>query len=764
MICALCQVSLFENDESDFVIPIGLYTSRLQQLEQALVAAQDAVDIEVYYRVEKREDPELTAFTGHIVSVVDTEEEEGDLHLRGSGYRTVRVKWDSGEYDHVSPWEVHVSSFPPASNRKTLDDNQKKAVLDAINSVKQMEGVGNVFADPVDDMVFTDYQSRVEIPMDLSFVMSRVETDYYSCMLSVVADVHLIKENCLKYNGELHDASTLAIQMLETFEGLVLAEPELSEYRNFRQLVVEAPVSTGLVEVTSPNQPRQSDSSVAETSPMPVGRTLRRRSTRRSTLEDLSPPAAPTMSNVASARQRGDRIRRRSNQRSVLEVSSGRERRTLETTSSLATRGRRQQNRAGAHRTLRSTRQASTNQELTPQVSSRGQRASAIERGRQRTARTLQRQQSVSPARSPPRISMSRRRQPPSVLENTVERPSRFSRSTRAATSYMDQASDEDQQDTRVQPNGRTAAFESRRQPHRNMSSRRGQPGVSSPPRRRTSRRRAVQIDEGEGEDLVLDEEEDPQQTIDGEESSDEESFKEDTESSDQNGASDESEDDDNEFSRDNVPPRVVRESRSSRSRPSDHSGVRASPRRMPNRESRQGHEQEDRNQSRARRQIQTSAGSISRRTTKRSRTASHARTSRRAERSYEERLSSGISESDDEVENPSLSRTRRRTTTAPTRQHAVAQNRDSHLGRKRSRVSHSNSGSRRSSREQPVTYVDPSESEFGSDVDDEPKKRPKKNPPPSPPAVVVSTWPDVVPTGRISDFVDTILDRLVSA
>ncbi|EEC48653.1 predicted protein, partial [Phaeodactylum tricornutum CCAP 1055/1] len=55
---------------------------------------------------------------------------------------------------------------------------------------------------PVNDYRYSDYPSRVEVPMDLTFVLNRLEADYYGSRPSVVADVRLIRDNCIKYNGE----------------------------------------------------------------------------------------------------------------------------------------------------------------------------------------------------------------------------------------------------------------------------------------------------------------------------------------------------------------------------------------------------------------------------------------------------------------------------------------------------------------------------------------------------------------------------------
>jgi hypothetical protein len=283
------KLSMFENDQTDFVIPIGLYTARLESLERAL-SRGDSVspEIEAYYAEDgSPNDSELTHYKGVVKDHSRNSDDLSGPNLCSSGYRSLIVEWEDGTADDVSPWEVNVCGSAESSqpNRPSLTDEEKKRVLQALASIKGVPGV-EAFLTRVDERRYSDYASRIEIPMDLTFITNRLEADYYATLFDVVADVKLIRENCAKYNGVNDELTISASKMLEQFEGLVLSDEEIQSYHDFEAAVVanipqrdtnlqdaDVPVESGATRRSARSQPRSS----LENLPIPQGQTVRLR-------------------------------------------------------------------------------------------------------------------------------------------------------------------------------------------------------------------------------------------------------------------------------------------------------------------------------------------------------------------------------------------------------------------------------------------------------------------------------------------------------
>ena len=206
----------------------------MKSLEETITSGREMIEIEVYYKDDdRRDDGEWTPFPGRIVGVTESDDDDDERKIQGSGYRSVSVLWDTGERDDVSPWELSLRDASSSPDRPALTEAGKKKVRDAIRAVLELE-LGQAFADPVNEHQFSDYQSRVEAPMCLNFMLERLESNYYGSLYSVVADVKLIKENCIKYNGEIHDLSDAAREIVKQFEEAVLPFAELEAYRSFQ--------------------------------------------------------------------------------------------------------------------------------------------------------------------------------------------------------------------------------------------------------------------------------------------------------------------------------------------------------------------------------------------------------------------------------------------------------------------------------------------------------------------------------------------------
>ena len=397
--------------------------------------SDDEAEIEVYYAPSEDGDSEWIPYAGRIEGISDEADgQEGDPHLCGSGYRAVAVTWDTGDPDFASPWEIIIRHAPAEPDRAKLSEEEKKHVREALKLVKEMEGVRDYFIWPVDQTLYSDYGSMIELSMDLSFISKRLEADYYSTVFSVVADVKLIRDNCIKYNGEHDEISQLAGELLGKFEELVLGN-ELSDYRKLQE------------ELTANAQPRSTDETTptvvtspeTNTTGSSVRRSSRRQVQARSSLEDLPrpSPARPqrrTRRGRTRTSSQNARQGTRRSVRSVLESAPQVVPRTLEdlsSTNGTSSRGRRTTNRSGG-RVLRSSH------EVLDEVTVNGH--SARERRTRAGTRVMDPLSGQSAAAGQLSTSRTRSRQ------TGLGAPVRTARSTRGNVSYADQPSDVDDQ------------------------------------------------------------------------------------------------------------------------------------------------------------------------------------------------------------------------------------------------------------------------------------------------------------------------------
>ena len=293
-------MSVFETDKCEFLIPEELYTKRLQALENALRARGsvfEGLEAFVFYQADntRREDEENELYEGKIEGS-EEDDTHPDAHLRGSGFEVVKV--NSQEYsDHFSPWEIVVEDVK--AGRPGLSDDDKKSILEALNVQLRKPGVREHLSRPVDEVRYSDYEKMVEVPIDMMFIKRRLESDYYATKLSVAADVKLIRDNCVKYNGTANDLSRLAAVMYEEFEREILSDEDRSHIVSEEGFVAAAAdEGAGQIQQVQhvPNlrlRVRQPNNAAGNASQSTYGLRDRSRTRRQSSLETLpSPPAA----------------------------------------------------------------------------------------------------------------------------------------------------------------------------------------------------------------------------------------------------------------------------------------------------------------------------------------------------------------------------------------------------------------------------------------------------------------------------------------
>lgn len=220
----------------------------MRQLEQAYANTDRFVLVEAYF-AETEEDAQFNSWTGRAVGFTDDRDNgQGQSHrsLSGSGYNSVRVVWEDQEEDTLSPWEVSLKDAMPPQ-RPTLADEEKRTIRRALNNLKGLPNI-DAFRSPVDESFYSDYRTRVEVPMDLTFITTRLEADYYSTKYSVVADVRLIHTNCAKYNGDFDDLTELSAQLVAAVENNVFSDEEKEFFHKYDLPISGVPLDS-LVEL-----------------------------------------------------------------------------------------------------------------------------------------------------------------------------------------------------------------------------------------------------------------------------------------------------------------------------------------------------------------------------------------------------------------------------------------------------------------------------------------------------------------------------------
>ncbi|GKY96173.1 hypothetical protein MPSEU_000577100 [Mayamaea pseudoterrestris] len=315
------EVSLFENDEPDYLIPIELFMARTALVDGALAHLDEVPhpQIEAMYRSDSTantamEDEEFVPWRGHIERLID------DDDLNESGFDALEVTWaSSSDTDKVSAWEITLVGADPRNfGRPRLSDEEAHTAHDALTKLLTLASsnasgieyqVEHIFGGPVDETQYSDYSTRVEIPMDLSFVSLRLAAGYYGSILSLVSDIRLIRDNCAKYNGDHDPMTRLADDMVKQFEETVLSEEQRECLAHFRAV---AAANASLLAGPIPAEATRNESSI------------RIAVRNRSILEDfaLPPPSATQLSRRSSRAARRQQSREQGYESSGLRRST----------------------------------------------------------------------------------------------------------------------------------------------------------------------------------------------------------------------------------------------------------------------------------------------------------------------------------------------------------------------------------------------------------------------------------------------------------
>lgn len=320
------ELSVFENGNSEYVIPEMLYTARLNALERNLLAREagaSGLQVDLYYdNGRSLEDAMMEPWPASITAIENNDDRQ-DVHLRGSGFGAITVHGNDGYSDTASPWELNAEGANLA--RPTMSEEDKESVLEALKEVVKDEIVSDHLTRPVNLQQYYDYETMVEVSLDTMFIKRRINENYYNSKLGVVADLRLVRDNCIKYNTAQNDISEAAIRMCAEFEEKVLASDELAQLlteEDFDKMLSEQ--AEGVRAASSLRIRISTRGSTSLSSSNGNRYSLRDRSASarssggESTLERLPPPPQEAPSPRRTVRSAGPTRRLRSNGTDVL--------------------------------------------------------------------------------------------------------------------------------------------------------------------------------------------------------------------------------------------------------------------------------------------------------------------------------------------------------------------------------------------------------------------------------------------------------------
>ncbi|XP_049806710.1 PH-interacting protein [Schistocerca nitens] len=156
---------------------------------------------------------------GVIESQSPLEQEFPDSH-----FMCYKVRWDNGEYEHMSPWdlepinedrlpritggavpvlpqEIQATLYQPQPEEWPMGDRDAacRRILAGLDQVMSLS-IAEPFIAPVDLNQYPSYAYVVEYPIDLSTIKGRFENRFYRRVTSAQFDVRYIATNAEKFN------------------------------------------------------------------------------------------------------------------------------------------------------------------------------------------------------------------------------------------------------------------------------------------------------------------------------------------------------------------------------------------------------------------------------------------------------------------------------------------------------------------------------------------------------------------------------------
>ncbi|XP_036673426.3 bromodomain and WD repeat-containing protein 3 [Drosophila suzukii] len=141
-----------------------------------------------------------------------------------SSFMCFRVRWDNGEYEFMSPWdmepidqarvpaevggavevlpeEIRATLYQPKSEEWHRGDRDGtcRRIINGLEQVMRLS-IAEHFLAPVDLNIYPDYAYLIEYPIDLTTVKSRFENHFYRRITSAQFDVRYLATNAEQYN------------------------------------------------------------------------------------------------------------------------------------------------------------------------------------------------------------------------------------------------------------------------------------------------------------------------------------------------------------------------------------------------------------------------------------------------------------------------------------------------------------------------------------------------------------------------------------
>lgn len=145
-------------------------------------------------------------------------------HFPDSLFMCFRVRWDNGEYEYMSPWdmepidenrlpaeiggavpvlpeELRATLYQPRAEEWPRGDREAscRRIITGLEHVMGL-AIADPFLAPVDLNIYPQYAFVVEYPIDLSTIKARFENHFYRRITSAQFDVRYLATNAEKFN------------------------------------------------------------------------------------------------------------------------------------------------------------------------------------------------------------------------------------------------------------------------------------------------------------------------------------------------------------------------------------------------------------------------------------------------------------------------------------------------------------------------------------------------------------------------------------
>jgi hypothetical protein len=221
---------------------------------------------------------QMTIYSGKVVQI----RESNNMEWPRSPWESLVVIWTArnGEVitwneaeaeinaqDRISPWDAYLvaggdeasssNALGVATMQFQLPSKVASAVLDAIDEFIDGEDAITYapFSVPVDPELFTDYYCLIPLPMDLSLIKKRIQSNFYRQVEGLQSDISLICSNCMQYNREDAPIVPLAQKLTCSLLSVIekgLGDSSISTSLSLKDSTVEPMSAEVLVEEQPP--------------------------------------------------------------------------------------------------------------------------------------------------------------------------------------------------------------------------------------------------------------------------------------------------------------------------------------------------------------------------------------------------------------------------------------------------------------------------------------------------------------------------------